>query len=107
MPSPGLNIKVVKYPAFMRGELLLQPEVEDALNTINTRISRRGKGLGERRNQMNSSRGKLSVRYNIETAHYPRRTGWSKKAYMRKTFAAMAPNVIRKMIERIGTRWAA
>lgn len=106
MASPGLNIKIVKYPAFMRGQILLQPEVEDAIDTINTRLSRRGKGLGERRNSMNSTRGKLSARYNFEISHYPRRTGWAKKSYMRKAFFAMAPNVIRKLSERIAARWA-
>jgi len=102
-----LNVKVVRYPAFLRGEILIQPEVEDAIDTINNRISRRGKGAGERRNEMHTQREALSARYNIETQHHPRRTGWAKKAYMRKTFSAMAPNVIRKMVERIAARWEA
>ena len=100
-----LNVKVVKYPAIMRGQLLLQPEVEDAIDTINERLMRRGKGAGERNNQTNSERAQLSVRYNIETAHWPRRTGWAKKAYTRRIFASMAPRVIKKMIERISARW--
>lgn len=104
MPGP-LNVKVVKYPAFMRGEILEQPEVEHAIDTISQRLERRGKGLGERRNHMNTQRMALGRRYNIGISRWPRRTGWSKKAYSRRIFASMAPRVIKKLIERISARW--
>ena len=102
-----LNVRIVKIPAIMRGKILYQPEVEDGIDTINTRLMRRGKGLGERRNLTSATRGKLSVRYGIEISHQPRQTGWSKKAYLRKVFYSMSPNVIRKIISRIQIRWAA
>jgi hypothetical protein len=107
MPGPGLNVKVVKYPAFMRGTILEQPEVEHSIDTISDRLERRGKGLGERRNHMNTQRMKLGRRYEIGISHYPRRTGWAKKAYMRKVFVSMVPRVINKLIERISARWEA
>lgn len=102
-----LNVKIVKTPAFLKGEVLVQPEIEDALETIGARLERRGKGAGERRNQMNRTRGTLMHRFLIETEHNPRRTGWAKKAYMRRVFNSMAPNVLKKAFTRIADRWAA
>lgn len=103
-----LNVKVVKYPAIIRGELTritLIPEIDDALDTIGERLERRGKGAGERRNQVNRERSHLSQRFNIEISHNPRRTGWAKKAYSRRIFASMAPNVIRKLLRTIQEKW--
>lgn len=107
MAGSSINVRIVRYPAFLRGEILEQPEVEAGLDTIGTRLERRGRGVGERRNFMHISRGKLLRKFDIQTAHYPRRTGWAKKAHMRRIFYSMAPNVVRKLLQRISDRWAA
>lgn len=105
MPGP-LNVKVVKYPAIMRGQILIQPEVEAGLDTLADRLARKGKGAGERNNQMNLSRAALSRRFGFGITHWPRRTGWAKKAYSRRIFVSMAPRVVKKIIERIAARWS-
>lgn len=104
MAAP-FNIKVVRYPAMLKGNITLQPELQEAIDTIDTRLSRPGKGLGERRNVMHTQRQALGARYAYEVRHSPRRSGSAKRKKMTGIFKGMTPNVMKKMFQRIANRW--
>ena len=103
----SINIKIVKVPAFMRGAFLVAPELEAGLETIGTRLERRGKGAGERRNAVNRQRGLLMQRISYERTHFPRRTGRAKTDKMRSIFKGMSPRVVKSIVAKITARWAA
>ncbi len=86
-------------------DVILQPEIDDARDTIVTRINRQGKGLGAQRNTLMSQTRPLGATV-TSTLKFPRTTGrsWGDKNVQIVT--AMGPNVVRKMVSRIKARWA-
>jgi hypothetical protein len=106
---PNVSIRQVKVPKALVDKLEFQPEYKDAIDTIGQRLSRRGKGLGERRNVTNRERLDAGMRERISftTFNYPRRTGYAKTKKLTGVFYAMTPNVIRKLVQRVQARWAA
>lgn len=98
----GLNEIVQK----LKGSVLYEPEIEEALDTVEKRVLRQGKGLGAQRNPLASSSAPLA-RTVTSTLNPPRTRGtaWTRKN--ESIFRAMAPNVIRKAVRRIEQRWAA
>ena len=87
-------------------EVLAQPEMEIARDTILGRINRQGKGLGAKRNQLTPTVQGLGA--TVETTlNFPRTKGtsWGKKN--ERVVAAMASNVMKKAVQRIEARWAA
>ena len=87
-------------------DVLVQPEVEDARNTIVTRLLRQGKGLGAKRNTLMAETKPLGATI-TSTLHHPRTVGSSMHRKDEAIVRAMAPNVLRKMISRIKARWTA
>ncbi len=115
------------------GKLLVQPEMQDAVKTITDRIalrdrnilksglqgrsrferasasaSRGRKGLGIANNPLAVSMSALGTASEITSPlNWPRTTGssWTKKNI--GIFKSMVPNVIRKAIKGIESRWAA
>ena len=102
-----MDIKVVKVPAVMAGTIRLQPEFDDALEKIGARLEKKGKGAGERRNELNRSRVLEGQRIAFQISHHPRSTGLSKIRKSRMIFQSMVPNVIRSMVKKIAARWEA
>lgn len=97
----GLNELMQK----LKGSALYEPEVEEALSTVENRVLRQGKGLGAQRNVLAVSQSPLA-RTVTTSLNSPRTTGssWTRKNI--GIFRAMAPNVIRKAIAKIQQRWA-
>lgn len=100
-----IGIQIGKIPHGLSGHFI-QPEIDAALETIGKRLERPGKGLGERRNKMWRERVAQGQRITFVTHHHPRYTGFSKLRKMTGIFRSMAPNVIRKMGQRMQERWA-
>lgn len=86
-------------------EVLVQPEIDDARDTIVTRIQRGGKGLGAKRNTLSAATLPLSARVTTSLI-YPRTTGTSWQRKNEAIVKAMGPRVVNKMVKRIEARWA-
>jgi hypothetical protein len=86
-------------------DMLVQPEIMGAMNTILARIQRGGSGLGAQRNTLLVEAQPLAATV-TSTLHNPRQKGttWGRKneAIVR----AMAQAVFRKAIGLIQARWA-
>lgn len=87
-------------------DLLVQPEVADARDTIVKRIMRQGKGLGAKRNTLTAAPQPLGAIV-VSTLHNPRQKGTSWGTKNTAIVTAMGPNVLRKMVRNIQARWAA
>lgn len=92
--------------------ILLDPAIEEGINTIKDRMLRQGKGLGAKRNVLAAtSTGGSGLAFpgaEIRTSLvWPRTTGSSLKRKDEAIFKAMSGNVIRKAIQRIRDRWGA
>lgn len=86
-------------------DVLVQPEVEDARDTILARVQRGGKGLGAKRNTLLATTRPLGATVQ-STRNFPRTKGTSWGSTNEAIVRSMAPNVLRKMVQRIGARWA-
>lgn len=102
------NVKIVGLDELQRKckfDVLVQPEMDDARDTIVARLERGGKGLGVQRNVLSTDKQPLGATV-TSTLNYPRTRG---TAWGRKNEAiakSMGPNVIKKAIGKIETRWA-
>lgn len=85
-------------------DVLVQPEVEDARNTIVKRIMRQGKGLGAKRNPLTAGVRPLGATV-VSTLVNPRQKGTSWGRKNEAIVTAMGPAVLRKMVSRIRQRW--
>jgi hypothetical protein len=86
-------------------DVLVQPEMRDAQDTILKRVKRQGKGLGARRNELAFDVRPLGATVSTSLI-YPRTKGTS---WGRKNVAAvraMTPRVLKKAIKRMQERWA-
>ncbi len=86
-------------------DVLVQPELTDAMSTFVGRFLRQGKGLGAQRNTLIAESTPLSATV-TSTLSFPRTKGVALHAYDIRAFKAMAPNVIRAMARRIAARFA-
>jgi len=105
----NITVRVVGLKELERkldGKLLVQPEIEEGLDTINARFMRGGKGLGVRRNVLNSQRAVLSRRVS-STRVWPRTRGTAWKSKNIGAFRGMAARVIQKIVRGIRARWTA
>lgn len=98
----GLN----EFMATCDWDVLVQPEMETARDTIVKRILRQGKGLGAKKNTLAATTRPFGATV-VSTLNYPRTKGiaWGRKNEV--VVPAMAPNVLRKMVRRIQERWSA
>lgn len=101
-----ITVKIVKVPPVVAGALDIQPEIDAALETIGTRLERKGKGLGERRNEVHRNRHFSGQRISFQTLHNPRRTGRAKQDKMVQIFRGMAPRVVKSLMDKLAARWA-
>lgn len=86
-------------------EFLVQPEIDDARDTIVDRVERRpGKGLGAKKNQLSADTRPLGATV-TSTLNYPRTTGtaWGRKN--EAIIKSMAGRVLSKAVGRIEQRW--
>lgn len=107
MSSVEIKVKGLKeLTAKTEWDVLAQPELEPALETMGKRLERQGKGLGAQRNTLTRSAISLGARI-VSTLNYPRTTGqrWQEKD--EAVAKSMAPRVFGKMVTRIEQRWAA
>lgn len=87
-------------------DVLAQPELEEARDTIVGRMLRGGKGLGAQRNTLAASVQGLNATVTT-TRVFPRTRGTTWARYQEKVVAGIvARNAIKKAIERIEARWA-
>lgn len=87
--------------------VLVQPELEDARDTIVGRMMRGGKGLGVQRNTLMSDVEGLNATVTT-TLIRPRTTGFSWARYQERVVKGIvARNAVKKAIERIEARWSA
>jgi hypothetical protein len=103
------TVKIVGLAALqtkLNADVLLQPEIDDARDTIVERLMRGGKGLGVKRNSLTKDVKPLNATV-TSTLNYPRTKGtaWGKKNEV--IVKAMATRVVNKMVQNIEARWAA
>ena len=104
------NVRVVglnELQAKCDFDVLVQPEMEAARDTILGRINRQGKGLGAQRNQLTPTVQGLGA--TVETTLVPPRTkGTAWGRYQEKVVKGIVTrNAINKAIRRIEERWEA
>ena len=105
----GITIKVKglnELTAKTDWDVLLQPEIEPALETIGKRMERQGKGLGAKRNSLTRETQPLGARVR-SSLNPPRTTGQSWQEKNEAVVKSMAPRVLAKMVKRVEERWAA
>ena len=105
----GITIKVKglnELTAKTDWDVLLQPEIEPALETIGKRMERQGKGLGAKRNSLTRETRPLGARVR-SSLNPPRTTGQSWQEKNEAVVKSMAPRVLAKMVKRVEERWAA
>lgn len=98
---PGLNA----FKAVVDWDILAQPEVDDALRTVETRVLRQGKGLGAERNTLSSELYPLQMRVESTTV-WPRTRGTS---WGRKNVGIVRSTLTRALTAAVGrmtARWA-
>ncbi len=102
------NVRLLGYDELKRKlkyDVLVQPEMDDALNTFTRRvIDRPGKGLGSQRNALSESRLALGMTVKSSLIR-PRITG---RAWGRKNtniIIGMSSRVMAAAIRRIEARW--
>ena len=101
------NVRVVglnELQAKCDFDVLVQPEMEDARDTILGRINRQGKGLGAQRNQLTATVQGLGATVQT-TLNYPRTKGTSWGRKNERVVPLVANNAIKKAIGRIEERW--
>ncbi len=87
-------------------DVLVQPEIEDARDTILGRMMRGGKGLGVQRNTLSAHPRGLAATV-TSTLISPRTKGVAWGRYQEKVVKGIvARNAIKKAISRIEARWA-
>ena len=87
-------------------DVLVQPEIEPALETIGKRLQRQGKGLGAQKNTLTRDTQPLGARIE-STLNFPRTVGTAWQQKNEAVAKAMAPRVFNNMAKRIEERWAA
>lgn len=86
--------------------VLLDPAIEEAKETIVDRIVKRpGRGMGAQNNQLSANMRPLGATI-VSTLNRPRQTGRAWQDKNQSIVKGMAPNVIRKKIQRIEAAWA-
>lgn len=111
-------VKVVKVKGIPKGnfdfDILVQPEMADARDTIVGRMMRGGKGLGVKRNSLSAQVYPVSARTaplaaTVTTSlNFPRTKGTSWAQYQEKVVKGIvARNAVNKAVQRIQERWAA
>lgn len=110
MTDNGWNVKVRglnEFKAVCDWDVLAQPEIDDALETIGKRIvDRPGKGLGAQMNNLTAEMRPLGMTvesslFNVRT----KGTSWGRKNY--GIVRAMMPRVMGKAVDRMLARWGA
>lgn len=86
-------------------DVLVQPEMELARDTITQRIQRGGKGLGAQVNQLTVAPEGLGATV-TSTLNYPRVKGTSWGRYFERTIPTVANRAVAKAISRMEARWA-
>lgn len=86
-------------------DVLVQPEMELARDTITQRIQRGGKGLGAQRNTLTVAPEPLGATVTT-TLNYPRVKGTTWGRYFERTIPMVANRAIAKAISRMEARWA-
>jgi len=98
---------LAKLERFLDGKLILQPEIEPALDSVAKRWLRKGKGLGEQRNTLSVAAEPLS-RSLSTTLRAPRTTGGSRRqANVRRYLPPVIRNAVLKMARGIAARASA
>lgn len=87
-------------------DVLVQPEVNDARDTIVKRIERGGRKMGAKRNTLTASTRPLGATV-VTTLSNPRQSGKAWGKYNTLVVVKMGPHVLRKMVKRIRERFAA
>jgi hypothetical protein len=89
-------------------DVLVQPEMEDARDTIVKRMMRGGKGLGVKRNTLTQTVASGFLGATVRsTLHPPRTKGTSWGRYQEKVVGGVVTrNAVKKAVERIGERWS-
>lgn len=103
------------------GKVLYTPELEAGMDTIRDRMLRGGKGRGVKNNTLTTQRGVLTRRivsttrdlsdkeqFNRYSPRFnPRVTGSAWRSKQVGIFNGMVSRVVRKVVQRINSRWAA
>ena len=86
-------------------DVLVQPELDDAVQTVTSRMLRGGKGAGVRNNTLLASYQPLGA--TVQTTRiFPRTKGTAWARYQEKVVKGIvAVNAVKKAIERIEARW--
>lgn len=104
------NVKLVGFDALqekLKFDVLMQPEMQTAVETITGRMMRGGKGIGVQHNTLTSSIQPLSSTV-VTTLVWPRTKGVAWGRYQEKVVKGIvATNAVKKAVQRIEERWAA
>ena len=91
----------------LNGEVLIDPYMSEAVDTVMERplrVRKSRQGAGIRNNTLRGERRGLSGTV-TSTLNNPRQTGASWLSYNIAAIRKMLPNVMKKAVQRIETRW--